>query len=276
MSPRIGSLVFIAIAMMSFPVQAQLFPNAFWNKSRQPNAVSCPGGNCPTTANVLPGHWTYPGTISNHLERDHGVSTSGLTRQEQLNLHDSIHEGTTGLPIAPVHIVTSAPAGPPQVTTYYYPSQTVKYGNCTGSTVSGGSTGGSTGSFSGGSSGSDSVGVQRVGRREFKRQLLAQAKLLIQPGVTDPSQLERGKITQDQYDALSLAIKFPGVAAKIEAALTETAIENGLATTQAIDWEKLADFIERMIPIILKLIDLFSFNDSSGSGYAAYDYQLAA
>lgn len=240
--------MFLALAVMLLPsvAQAQLFPRlrAF---NLQPNKVSssCPGGICPTamtTANTSPGHWSYPGTITNHLESSHGVSTAGLSRQEQLNLHDSLHENGS--------VVRSVPGHAPQATTYYYPSATSQGGGSTGSVKSGGSTG-SLGLGSTGSSvvASDSVTVLRLGdRAKFKRSLLAAAK----QAVTNE------KITQEQYDALAFAIKFPGVAQKLEAALHETAIENGLASTQAIDWDKLADFIERMIPIILKLIDLFS------------------
>jgi hypothetical protein len=36
--------------------------------------------------------WTYPGELSDHLQQTHGVSTSGLSHSQMLNLHDSIHE----------------------------------------------------------------------------------------------------------------------------------------------------------------------------------------
>ena len=292
-------LLALTVLLLPSVAQAQLFPRlrAF---NVQPNKVSssCPGGICPTgvsaysvpsyasTANTGGGHWSYPGTITNHLESEHGVSTSGLSRQEQLNLHDSLHEG--GSPQS---------GRAPQATTYYYPSPStplvgsvVNYGS-TGS-VSFGSTGsqvvqsyGSTGSSVGSSVvASDSVTVLRLGdRAKFKRNLMAAAKVRVQPGVKDPADLEPGMITQDQYDALNFAIKFPGVAQKLEAALHETAIENGLASNQAIDWDKLAAFIERMIPIILKLIDLFSWNNSPQpqldlqyTYHPHPDYQLAA
>lgn len=254
-------------------LRGRIFPNASWNA---PNSASCPGGVCPTSAPV-PGHWTYPGTISNHLESDHGVATSGMSRQEQLNLHDALHEGRP--------VTRSVPRGlPAPVTNYYYPApQVSNSGGSTGSFRSYGSTGSAPVNYSSvgstvvystpvcppcppqepqsfNSSGS-AASVSAFGIRDrlaFKRTLLAKAKNLIEPGVTDSRELSPGKITQDQYDALSLAIKIPGVASKIEAALQETAVENGLAGTQAIDWNQLADFIERMIPIILKLIELFS------------------
>ncbi len=53
------------------------------------------------------GHWSYPGEIGNHLAKDHGVSTAGMTREQQLQLHDSLHEGTqvvvrSSQPVMPV------------------------------------------------------------------------------------------------------------------------------------------------------------------------------
>ncbi len=37
------------------------------------------------------GHWSYPGDLATHLAKSHNVSAVGLTRDEQLNLHDSLH-----------------------------------------------------------------------------------------------------------------------------------------------------------------------------------------
>lgn len=52
-----------------------------------------------------PGHWTYPGSIDSHLQTEHGVSVSGMSRSQMLNLHDSLHEGTATAST----VVTSAP-----------------------------------------------------------------------------------------------------------------------------------------------------------------------
>jgi hypothetical protein len=38
-------------------------------------------------------HWTYPGTISGHLQSGHGVNPAGMSREQMLNLHDALHEG---------------------------------------------------------------------------------------------------------------------------------------------------------------------------------------
>lgn len=38
-------------------------------------------------------HWTYPGDIASHLSTTHGQDVSGLTTEQQLTLHDDLHEG---------------------------------------------------------------------------------------------------------------------------------------------------------------------------------------
>lgn len=57
---------------------------------RSGTAVARSGGN-------FRSHWTYPGAIDNHLTRDHGVSVNGMTQEEMLSLHDSLHE--SGRPV---------------------------------------------------------------------------------------------------------------------------------------------------------------------------------
>jgi hypothetical protein len=85
-------------------------------------------------------------------------------------------------------------------------------------------------------------------RRDFRKSLLEAARKARQAG----------EITPMEYFALSAASRNPRVLEKMQAAVHEAAIEEGLASTQAIDWSSLIDFIEKLIPIIIKLIDLFS------------------
>jgi hypothetical protein len=55
------------------------------------------------------GHWSYPGEISNHLAVGHNVNASGMTREQMLNLHDSLHESA---PVqAPVRVQNNCPGG---------------------------------------------------------------------------------------------------------------------------------------------------------------------
>lgn len=116
-----------------------------WLKSSDASTSTvsnCPDGKCPlqtksppakqTVAAVgpddRPGHWTYPGSIDSHLKTIHGVDPSGLTREQKLTLHDSLHESAKATPVAtapaPVYQSTvtrsSCPRGgcPPAQQTY--------------------------------------------------------------------------------------------------------------------------------------------------------------
>ena len=44
------------------------------------------------TVDTKPGHWTYPGDLSDHLRTTHGVSVDGLSKEQMLNYHDVLHE----------------------------------------------------------------------------------------------------------------------------------------------------------------------------------------
>lgn len=46
-----------------------------------------------TTANNYQPRWTWPGDLSQHLQRAHGVNTRGMTPDEMESIHDAIHEG---------------------------------------------------------------------------------------------------------------------------------------------------------------------------------------
>lgn len=43
------------------------------------------------SAGSPPGHWSFPGDIQSHLRNGHGISTAGMSYEEMLNTHDSIH-----------------------------------------------------------------------------------------------------------------------------------------------------------------------------------------
>ena len=51
--------------------------------------AQCP--NCGDTYTASSNHWSYPGSINNHLTQDHGVDVSGMSVEQMLNLHDSLH-----------------------------------------------------------------------------------------------------------------------------------------------------------------------------------------
>jgi hypothetical protein len=46
------------------------------------------------------GHWSYPGSIDDHLKSQHGVDTSGMTREQMLSTHDALHESGQATPLS--------------------------------------------------------------------------------------------------------------------------------------------------------------------------------
>ena len=66
-------------------------------------------------------HWTHPGTIESHLQSTHGINTSGMSKEQMLSLHDSLHEGR----------VSNTQPTPVQQTTYSTKSySTSSYRTC--------------------------------------------------------------------------------------------------------------------------------------------------
>ena len=76
-----------------------------------------------------------------------------------------------------------------------------------------------------------------------------------------------GKINALQHGRLVIASLRPRELANIQAWMHENAIQEGLATAQAPDWGAIIDFIERLIPLIIQLIDLFASNVNPPSDY---------
>jgi len=243
----------VLMCLLSTGAFAQLFPNAPWN-SQSKYSSSCPGGKCPTnatTANTSPGHWSYPGSIDSHLEGTHGVATAGMSFAQKRNLHDSLHESPMS----------------DQFRQYPAVSKSATYGSA-GSSVRGY---GSSGSYFGRdydgavitsvgpalapplpqAAAASEVSVLKIGdRMAFRRALIDAAR----------KARDCGDITSLEFFLLSAASRNSRTLEKIQQAVHEAAIEEGLATTQSIDWDALIEFIEKLIPIIIKLIDLFSMS----------------
>lgn len=261
-----SAMALAAICLFANAATAQLFPNAPWNTRFGNKSDACPGGVCPNSplrSTATAGHWTYPGTITNHLEGAHGVPTNGMTREQKLELHDALHEGRS--PTLNQSLPTTAPASY-AVSSYAPPLVVVK--------TNGSSGGGSTGGFSVGSRDSDGYVITSIGS-VISPAIAAPATQPIVQGITPLAIGDRiafrrslleaarnarksGDITAAQFFILSAASRNPNVLDKMQQAVHEAAIEEGLATAQAIDWSSLISFIEKLIPIIIQLIDLFS------------------
>jgi hypothetical protein len=69
---------------------------------------------------------------------------------------------------------------------------------------------------------------------------------------------QSGAITDLEYLRLVTMSLRPASLDKIRETVQETAIQEGLATATAINWDGLIAFMEKLIPLIIKLIDLFS------------------
>lgn len=260
----ISALSLMVVCLICTTASAQLLPNAPWNRLSKSDA--CPNSQCPNSplrSTASAGHWTYPGTISNHLEGAHGVPTNGMSRKQMLDLHDALHEGTapTMKQSLPAYVASSYAAQPA-------PLVVVKSGGSSGSTAT--SFGSSGGGFAVGQLDKDGAVISSIGstvsptiaqvgtqaiqplaigdRIAFRRALLEAAR----------QAKKNGDITAVEFFLLSAASRNPATLDKMQQAVHEAAIEDGLATAQAIDWNSLIEFIERLIPIIIKLIDLFS------------------
>ncbi len=147
---------------------------------------------------------------------------------------------------APLRLQQSHPANVYQSQTYVYESYpTVSYG-------SSGSSMGSAGSTPTVAPSLPSAGTASVLRKsDFRASLMKAAK----------AAREKGEITAAQYFKIAAMSRIPKVAANLEAAMQEAAIEEGLASaTGQIDWDAIIEFIEKLIPLIIQLIDLFSAN----------------
>ncbi len=260
----------VLLAGLCSSASGQLFPNAPWNKNRV-SSSDCPGGVCPVNqaaVNPAPGHWSYPGTIDNHLEEDHGVSTAGMTRQQKLDLHDSLHEGT-----APA--VRRAPftsrAGYQTVTV----SKSGSYGSCGGTRVNYGSSGGSY-SFRVGGFDKDGYLITSIGTTQTQSSQAEVSSLGVRKRKASREAIleaankahSESTISSDELRAIRLACKSPRMLATIEDMIIEKAINsgaysftlkaNGEVDKAAIDWEAIGDFILKIAPIIFKLIELFA------------------
>ncbi len=99
------------------------------------SVVSCGGGSTGNAGSVrysvpVPvrsGHWSYPGNLSEHLSSDHGViDTSGMSQEDKLSLHDSLHESGGRSVVSSSAVVKSV------VSPVFGRTRTVQSSNCPG------------------------------------------------------------------------------------------------------------------------------------------------
>jgi hypothetical protein len=285
-------LAILAACLFVSSDSAQIFPNAAWNRTRQVGS-SCPGGLCPTAASVAApsrrvlsapfkalsngaGHWSYPGDINSHLESTHGVSTAGMSREEKLNLHDSLHENGGQ--------VVSVPRANRKMeftgVVEFYPSVSKAGYGSFGSRSSGyGSSGSAYGRDYDGAvitslgplcEASPVAAPALPEAMESRRSRKASREAILESVCKAESE---GSITATQADEIRRAAKRPRMLAQMESLIAEKAKAEGYALPMgsdgevqmgAIPWADLADFITKIAPLIFKLIDLFSADIDTG------------
>jgi len=260
-------LLTLFVLLLPATANAQLFRRFGQAKY---SASSCPGGICPTS-----NRWSNNDGLSrrDHLEYAHGTDTSDMTesqiRSEQNHYHNTYGAG---------HPVKQQSA--PRYQSY----ASVGYGSAGYSSAGYSSAGsrviqsyGSAGSRSYGSAGSgptrytpvpqsydsatpqlcpcptasepeSSVSALGSSRRQFRKALLEAGRQAV----------DSGKISEEDYQVLRLASLMPRKLAEMQETVSAAAVEDGVASINAIDWDKLLAFLEKLIPFLLKL---FASND---------------
>lgn len=252
-------LALVLALFLSASADAQLFPNAFWNKGYS-NSGDCPGGVCPTGS-----QWFNRDGLSarQHVEQVHGVSTAGMSNADIQRQQNEYHNANgAGHPVR-------------GTATSRYPSVSSQssYGSAGG--VSYGSQGGvgygSSGGFSVGSRDRDGDVITSIGpvyeQVPTRAPALAEARQTVSVLTTSNSNFRKmlmeaasearrdGKINLLQYSILSVTSRNPKTLEQIKLFVSEMATEqDGEAPVGAIDW---AALIKTLIPLILELIELF-------------------
>jgi hypothetical protein len=245
MKPIIASL--IACLLFSDFADAQLFRRNI-ERTRVSTVQSCPGGICPQ-ANITRSvqisrsnsHWTYPGTISSHLQSGHGVSPVGMTREQMLDLHDSLH-APTAAPALPRLQPTPAPRPVSSGVTFglddIYSTKTVEIPKYVLAQVE------------------EPVQVAEDPFRKSLVKAIADAR-------------KKGTINLRDAVKLRVAMMSPAFVERAqELAVTQVAFSgiesadvpidaDGMVQVEGINWEGLALFLEKLIPLILSLLKAF-------------------
>ena len=243
MKPILALLLLVCVTVNES--QAQLFQR--W---RQPATQSCPNGVCPTNSS----QWYNRDGLSRsaHLEQVHGISTQGMnSAQIQQAQNDYHNKYGAGHPVSGVQSTVVTTYTQPLIVTSTQPVVDTSTYELSAVVVSAGNA------------------IERRKCIKAVMQAARQAK-------------DKGTITSFQLATLSVLARTPATFEKIQLVIHETAIEEGLATATAIDWNALIAFIEKLIPLIIQLIGLFGDNTIHTYQATAYvphysvDYYLAA
>jgi hypothetical protein len=115
--PRMLVAALVMLCGLGSVADAQLFPNAFWNRTRQSSA-GCPNGICPTAqvfnrfSASADRNWTNRDGLSprEHVAREHGVNTTGWSdAQVQKYQNDYHNQYGPGHPVKGQYLSSPAP-----------------------------------------------------------------------------------------------------------------------------------------------------------------------
>lgn len=250
----------MAVCLLAGQASAQLFPNAPWNNrdsasSQSGGCYTDASGNtvCPSAIPVAPqpvppmvvpplapnySQSSYATSVQQNYVQNSGGCTGSAGSYYQSASSGGYGSAGSGLQVGGLdpqgYVITS-------VGSTISPQIACRCANCTCVNCTCNASGAQANGLA-----VESLAISD--RMAFRRALLAAGR----------QARDSGEITSMEFFALSAASRSPRVLERMQAAVHEAAIEEGLATTQAIDWDSLIVFIEKLIPIIIKLIELFS------------------
>lgn len=259
---RLLMVAAILLGSVGFPSDShgQLFSRLRFS-SRTPafdSNQNCPNGVCPNTSTS--GQWYNRDGVSprEHVENTHGLNTASMSHTDILQAQNDYHNRYgSGHPVRQATVATI-----PRISILSKISSVIRAScssvstSCAGSQVNILSTPPSCSLQESALSLPQTNYVTEATNAIQGRKLTFRQALMKAAGNAH----RNGDITILQYFAVARSSLNPTRLAEMQQAVHESAVQEGLATVTAIDWDSLIAFIEKLIPIIMKLIDLFGYN----------------
>jgi predicted nuclease of predicted toxin-antitoxin system len=245
--------------------QAQLFP-----RLRATTTQSCPNGVCPNKGTQTQTQWYNRDGLTprEHVEQVHGLSTAHMSHEDVLRSQNDYHNHYgSGHPAKQSNTILN------KIASSTYTCSGTK-SSCAGSTVLSVQTTPTVVYLETATVSTQQVAAQQVEALANINSLAERRKCIKAVMQAARQSRDDGKITSFDVATLSILSRTPASMAKIQAVIHETAIEEGLATATAIDWDALISFIEKLIPLIIKLIGLFGgTNNVSTLGAMTFEFE---
>lgn len=285
---RLLMVAAVLLGSMCFPADShgQLFSRLRFSSRTTPTSNSdqnCPNGKCPSNQGA---QWYNRDGLTPraHVEHVHGLNTSGMSHIDILQSQNDYHNSYgSGHPVNQSTVRT--PVVAPQRISILSKIRT-NATSCAGARVA---CSGSNISCAGVRTSCAGVKTSCAGSQVIVTSTPVVPSCSLQESVLSIPQTEyvteatnaiqgrnltfrkalmkaagnahrNGEVTILQYFAVARSSLNPTKLAEMQQSIHEAAVQEGLATVTAIDWDSLIAFIEKLLPIILKLIDLFGYN----------------